>query len=43
MKRGVLRSEIVEGFWVKVEWLFKKPLPNELETLQRLLGVRKLF
>jgi Uma2 family endonuclease len=43
MKKGVLRSEIVEGFWVKVEWLFKKPLPNELETLQRLLGVRKLF
>jgi Uma2 family endonuclease len=43
MKRGVLRSEVVEGFWVKVEWLFKKPLPNELEALQRLLGVRKLF
>jgi len=43
MKRGVLKSEVVEGFWVKVEWLFKKPLPNELETLQRLLGVRKLF
>jgi len=43
MKRGVLRSEVVEGFWVKVEWLFKRPLPNELETLQRLLGVRKLF
>ena len=43
MKKGVLRSEVVEGFWVKVEWLFKRPLPNELETLQRLLGVRKLF
>jgi Uma2 family endonuclease len=43
MKKGVLRSEVVEGFWVKVEWLFKKPLPNELETLQRLLCVRKLF
>jgi Uma2 family endonuclease len=42
-KKGVLRSEVVEGFWVNVEWLFKKPLPNELETLQRLLGVRKLF
>jgi hypothetical protein len=24
MKRGVLRSEVVEGFWVKVEWLFKR-------------------
>ena len=43
MRKGVLKSEVVEGFWVKVEWLFKKPLPDELETLQRLLGVRKLF
>ena len=43
MKRGVLKSEVIEGFWVKVEWLFKKPLPDELETLQKLLGVRKLF
>jgi len=43
MRKGVLRSEVVEGFWVKVEWLFKKPLPDELETLQKLLGVRKLF
>ncbi|MFA0736424.1 MAG: hypothetical protein OGMRLDGQ_002924 [Candidatus Fervidibacter sp.] len=38
MKRGVLRSEIVEGFWVKVEWLFKKPLPNVIDALQKILG-----
>ncbi len=43
MRKGVLRSEVVEGFWVNVHWLFKRPLPDELETLQRLLGVRKLF
>jgi len=38
MRRGVLRSEVVEGFWLKVEWLFKRPLPDELGTLQKLLG-----
>jgi Uma2 family endonuclease len=38
MKRGVLRSEVVEGFWVKVEWLFKKPLPNVIDALQKILG-----
>jgi Uma2 family endonuclease len=38
MKRGVLRSEVVEGFWVKVEWLFKRPLPNVIDALQKILG-----
>jgi len=38
LKRGVLRSEAVEGFWLKVDWLFKKPLPNVLKTLQEILG-----
>ena len=38
MKKGVLRSEVVEGFWVKVEWLFKKPLPNVIDALQKILG-----
>jgi Uma2 family endonuclease len=38
MKRGVLRSEVVEGFWVKFEWLFKRPLPNVIDALQKILG-----
>ncbi|MCS7186480.1 MAG: Uma2 family endonuclease [Armatimonadetes bacterium] len=38
MRRGVLRSEAVEGFWLKVEWLFKKPLPDEFTTLNQILG-----
>jgi len=38
MKKGVLRSEVVEGFWVNVEWLFKKPLPNVIDALQKILG-----
>ncbi|MCS3920003.1 Uma2 family endonuclease [Fervidibacter sacchari] len=43
MRKGILKSEVVEGFWLNVKWLFKRPLPHELKTLQRLLGVRKLF
>ena len=38
LKRGVLRSEAVEGFWLKVDWLFKKPLPDELSTLRQILS-----
>jgi Uma2 family endonuclease len=38
MKKGVLKSEVVEGFWVNVEWLFKRPLPNVIDALQKILG-----
>jgi len=38
MRKGVLKSEVVEGFWLKVEWLFKRPLPNVIEALQKVLG-----
>jgi len=37
LTRGVLRSEVVSGFWLKVKWLFAKPLPLELDILQELL------
>lgn len=40
MRRGILRSEVIEGFWLKVDWIFKKPLPNVLETLQKILRVK---
>jgi hypothetical protein len=33
-----VRSEVVVGFWLKVEWLFAKPLPLELDILNQLLG-----
>ncbi|MFA0767080.1 MAG: hypothetical protein OXFUSZZB_000408 [Candidatus Fervidibacter sp.] len=38
MRKGVLRSRVIDGFWLRVEWLFQKPLPNVWETVQRLLG-----
>lgn len=37
-RKGVVRSEVVEGFWVRGEWLFQKPLPKELPTLLQILG-----
>ncbi len=40
MRRGILRSEVIEGFWLRVDWIFKKPLPNVLETLQKILRVK---
>ncbi|MBM3239014.1 Uma2 family endonuclease [Candidatus Poribacteria bacterium] len=38
ISKGIVCSEIVEGFWLKVEWLFAKPLPLELDILNQLLG-----
>jgi Uma2 family endonuclease len=38
MRKGVLRSRVIDGFWLRIEWLFQKPLPNVWETVQRLLG-----
>jgi Uma2 family endonuclease len=41
LTRGVLRSEVVRGFWLQVKWLFAKPLPLELNILQELLSSDK--
>ncbi len=35
---GVLQSEVVEGFWLEVAWLFATPLPVELDILTQLLN-----
>lgn len=35
--QGVLKSEVVEGFWLEVGWLFARPLPAEVDVLTRLL------
>ena len=31
---GVYRSEVLPGFWLKVEWLWQEPLPPVLEVLR---------
>lgn len=33
---GVYRSEVIPGFWLKVEWLWQEPLPLVLEVLRAL-------
>lgn len=35
---GTLRSEVVTGFALQVEWLFEDPRPNEFDTLNALLS-----
>ncbi|MCS7264418.1 MAG: Uma2 family endonuclease [Armatimonadetes bacterium] len=37
-RKGVFRSRAVEGFWLKVEWLWSSPRPKENEILSKLLG-----
>lgn len=40
MEGGVLRSEAVRGFWVRVEWLLAEPekMPKVLEALNQIEG-----
>ncbi len=36
--QGVYRSQMVEGFWLRVEWLWQDPLPLEEEVLREIRG-----
>jgi Uma2 family endonuclease len=38
VKEGVIRSKTLAGFWLKLEWLWQRPLPNEYETA-KVLGI----
>lgn len=35
-REGVYRSEVVAGFWLRVEWLWQEPLPKTLDVLREL-------
>ena len=37
-RNGELHSEVIEGFWLRVEWLWEHPLPDELDTVQAILA-----
>lgn len=37
-KKGELHSEILTGFWMRPEWLWQGPLPDEIETLEQILA-----
>jgi Uma2 family endonuclease len=33
---GRLTSEVIEGFWLKPEWLWRRPMPGTLECLREM-------
>jgi len=35
---GIFRSDVLPGFWMDVNWLFQKPMPNRLDCLRRILS-----
>jgi Uma2 family endonuclease len=35
---GIVESSRIAGFWIEVGWLWQRPMPNELDCLQKLLG-----
>ncbi len=35
-REGVYRSEVLSGFWLRVEWLWREPLPGVLDVLREL-------
>jgi Uma2 family endonuclease len=37
-RRGVLLSEVVTGFWLRPEWLWRSPRPKKLDVLQQILA-----
>jgi Uma2 family endonuclease len=39
--RGILASDVLQGFWLDVSWLWADPLPDCLECLDKMLGKGK--
>ena len=37
-RKGIFHSQVIDGFWLDPNWLWQDPFPDELETLQLLLG-----
>jgi Uma2 family endonuclease len=37
-KKGVLRSFVVPGFWIRTAWLWQQPRPGEAEILEETLS-----
>jgi Uma2 family endonuclease len=38
--RGVLRSEVLPGFWLRPEWLWQQPRPSQASVLDQILQDR---
>ncbi len=37
-QKGEYQSEVLTGFWLRPEWLWQDPLPDELDTIQQILS-----
>jgi Uma2 family endonuclease len=35
-EEGVYRSQVLSGFWLRAEWLWQEPLPNELDVAREM-------
>jgi Uma2 family endonuclease len=41
LRNGLLRSQVLKGFWIDTSWLWKRPLPDEIKTVLRILKTSK--
>lgn len=39
---GIYRSKVVNGFWLRLEWLWQEP-PDELQAIAEILGPEQVF
>jgi Uma2 family endonuclease len=37
VRKGILRSRVISGFWLKEEWLWQQPRPPVLSTAKKIL------
>lgn len=37
--QGIYKSQVVKGFWLKVDWLWQEPLPSPVRVLAEIVGV----
>lgn len=37
-RNGELHSKVLDGFWLRPEWMWQQPLPDEFDTLMEILA-----
>jgi Uma2 family endonuclease len=37
IRTGRVKSTVIKGFWIEAKWLWSDPLPNEMQSLRKLL------
>ncbi len=36
--KGILRNQVIKGFWLRPEWLWAETRPRQADVLKQLLG-----